>query len=152
MQISMNTDMIQEMSVIANQVSQTIAEGTETIQRLFSHDDWYCKEKLTIDETVRTIQANSLPIKESAEYLSSYLSSVAEFFLNMIREEERDFAFIDSKFASIASILDGSGDSVVQCGSSTREACSVRSDTSQDIAVLNYLANADKPISIIGLY
>lgn len=148
MQFILNVERLEEMSAVIMNASQTIVDSALVLNSILSHDDWYCKEKSSIDERILAVKNNASALKQSMEEFSSYLISVATSFRSMMQEEEKELALIDSELASISSILDGPGGSVIECGSNIANAKGALCDKTTDASVMDYFTGIDKPISI----
>ena len=147
--VKINTELLQEMSAIATRASQAAVDASSILEGVVSHDDWYCKEKLSIDSGVKAVKSNALRIKEGVEAVSSYVVATAAYLVEMIQQEERELSGIDSELAAISSLLDGPGGSVVSSGKNVNQACGELRNASNNVAVMNYLSSADKPISVM---
>ena len=149
MLVKINTEVLKGMSSYALRASQAVVDASSILDAIVSHDDWYCKEKLKIDAGIKAVKTNALAIKESTESVSSFVVSTANYFIEMVAEEEREMSEIDSGLAEISSILDGPGENVISCGSGVSHACGELRNTANKVEVMNYLSSANKPISIM---
>lgn len=149
MLVKVNTNTIREMAEISVSASQLVVEAAGIPDALASHDDWYCKEKLSIDAKVNAIKKSSRSMKEGFEDFASYMSRVAGDYERMVQDEERDLAMLDKDFAGILSIV-GSGPVVVGSGAHTSTTCESLCKSASNVSVMNSLSVATSPISIMN--
>lgn len=79
--ISVNIDEILQIKNLANLFNDELGSGFDMVERVVSHDDWNCKERDSIKETIAQAKKLLKCISENADTFSACLLQSAQRFL-----------------------------------------------------------------------
>lgn len=146
--ISIDTEKMNTMASLAQNVSVEIESCVASLMPVVEHNDWNCKERDVINEGIVSTKKNAVILQETLDSFSSLMKQVASLFDAFEASLPNKYQHIDSLLGSTFAIP--CAESTVVTGSTTTEVTSQIAEGMRVSGGLenNSLGNLTKPIQL----
>ena len=107
--IRINVDELRRIAILSGDAATKMNDSNTVISTVISKHDWKCPERVTIDETLETIKANSVVLNDAFEEFSNKVVELANNYTEYINDRIRDDAELEQDIAEIISGLSFGG-------------------------------------------
>ena len=90
MLIQINTDELRRIALLSNDAAIKMNDSNTVISTVISKHDWKCPERVSIDEALETLKANSAVLNTVFEDFSTKIIELANSFTESINNQIRD--------------------------------------------------------------
>lgn len=102
--ISLDTEIMLQMASLAASSFEEVNQCADTANRITAHNDWNCKERDVINDSVAQTKVKIHRLYENIEHLSNALSQVATRFQDSENEYIQMFGRLDCSIGSMLSV------------------------------------------------
>ena len=109
MLIQINTDELRRIALLSNDAAIKMNDSNTVISTVISKHDWKCPERVSIDEALETLKANSAVLNTVFEDFSTKIIELANSFTESINNQIRDDIECGEEIAEIINMLSFGG-------------------------------------------
>ena len=151
--ISIDTSIMQQMANIALRARTAMEDAVKSANTVTEHNDWNCKERDAINESVVNVKKNNNIVNENLSLFSSKINELAEKFNEFDASLKSDFSEFDESVGNMLAIEN------TNIATNTTAATINITDITQtnNISLTNtpywqnyHLQNLTKPISVVN--
>lgn len=144
-----DAEILEQMAFLVQSAAEDVLLSSEDANKVLTHDDWFCKEKAVIDESVSNVKDNGVTIAEAFSSFSDAMREVSTMCQDLIRDEEIEMSDVESEVGSVLSILAGDSLSTVVSGENTANVCNYMKSQTNNVAMIDSLSNMSSNIPIV---
>ena len=105
--ISIDTEVLSSVAALARSINEEIDHISEIMNRVTVHDDWNCKERDIINDSITNNRKSQTELQEMSEQFAVSITRIAEQFLEAEKSLPNKFQHIDSLIGSALSLGNG---------------------------------------------
>ncbi len=102
--ISIDTDVLRMLADSAGAANNELGEAAQILNQITQHNEWGCRERITINEQIQEIRRQIGRVWEASESFTSVLNQVSEEFMAEEAAVSQMFAGVESLLGKILSV------------------------------------------------
>lgn len=149
MLIQVSVEDLRSIAVLSSEAAEKMDSSNTVINTVVSKHDWKCPERVSIDESLESLKANSVVLNNTFHTLSEKLIEMANDFTSYINQQIREDTVYSDDIANVIANLLGEGVTTVFSGENIGGVISSLESTSMDASSIASLHGADHGINIM---
>ena len=109
MYIQIDVNELRRIAILSRDAATKMSNSNTVISTVISKHDWKCPERVSVDESLEVIKANSAVLNSTFEDFSTKVTELANNYTEYINNQIRDEAEIDQDIAGLISELSFGG-------------------------------------------
>lgn len=102
--ISVDTDVLKQLAQASQNANQELEAASQLLNQVTAHNDWGCKERVTINNYIQNSRTKMQALMESSRSFSSVMTQVMEEFVKTESGISDMFETVESWISKIISI------------------------------------------------
>ena len=144
-----DTDTLTSIATEAINASTAVKECADLLNTLLQHEDWCCKEKDAINDSILQIKTDSINASETFEEFSTAVKNTAQRYVDMVNEEQKDILDINQSIGNLYASELGTVTPSVTSGASTNAYIDSTCTLPGSAADCNTVYNLNSSIQIV---